>query len=154
MNTKNSNTYCAAVHWHKPLLLSTWPGVLFLIQFMTRLWGSITHSYSSHPFLCALAYNDRLPYIIDCMCSGSKSQCKSCMTLIQPTAGSSTTALMIRTATIQEWKSWCQDLETPVQWSSWIILHRFHILICLSTILLPGVMREGVPFEQLHMIGG
>ena len=76
------------------------------------------------------------------------------LTETKPIAGSSTTALMIRTATIQEWKSGCQDLETPVQWSSWIILHQFHILIRLLTILLPGVMREGVPFEQLHMIGG
>ena len=76
------------------------------------------------------------------------------LTETKPTAGSSTTALMIPTATIQEWKSGCQDLEIPVQWSSWTVLKHLHILIHLLTILLPGVMREGVPFEQLHMIGG
>ena len=30
---KNNNTYCAAVCRRKPLLLSLWPGVLFLVKF-------------------------------------------------------------------------------------------------------------------------
>ena len=41
---------------HKPLLLSTWLGVLFLVQFnnFDRTMGFhwVTHSYSSHLFLC------------------------------------------------------------------------------------------------------
>ena len=32
-STRNSNTYCTATHRHKPLLLSTWPGVVFLARF-------------------------------------------------------------------------------------------------------------------------
>ena len=42
MSTKNSSTYCAAVCRHKPLLLSTWQGVLFLVQFNNFVgfyWG-------------------------------------------------------------------------------------------------------------------
>ena len=50
--------YYAAACRHKRLLLSTRP--VFCVQFnnSTRLWASIgvTYSYSSHPFLCALAY--------------------------------------------------------------------------------------------------
>ena len=41
-------------------LLSTWLGVIFLAQFnnLPGLQAStgVTHSYSSHPFLCVLAY--------------------------------------------------------------------------------------------------
>ena len=48
----------------KPLLLSTWLGVLFLVQFnnLPRLQASIqvTCSYSSHLFLCTLGYKQEL----------------------------------------------------------------------------------------------
>ena len=49
---RNLQHVLSLLHWHKPLLLSTWPGVLIL----TRLRASVgvTHSYSSRPFLCAL----------------------------------------------------------------------------------------------------
>ena len=51
------------VHRHKPLLLSMWPGVLLLVQFNNNLSGlrassGVTHSYSSHPFLCALDWGN------------------------------------------------------------------------------------------------
>ena len=45
--------YCTAAHRHKPLLLTTWPGVLqYGSAILTRLWASIgvTCSYSSRPF--------------------------------------------------------------------------------------------------------
>jgi len=42
---------------NKALLLSTWPGVLFLVRFNNFDWTTgfywSTHSYSSHPFFCA-----------------------------------------------------------------------------------------------------
>ena len=44
---------------HKPLLLSMWPGVPFLVWFNNFEWAMSfywkLHTYSSHPFLCALA---------------------------------------------------------------------------------------------------
>ena len=49
-SAKNSNMYCAAVHRHKPLLLSMWPGVLFSI-ILPKLRASVvvTYSYPSRP---------------------------------------------------------------------------------------------------------
>ena len=51
--------------WHKPLLLSMcW--VFYFSIILIGLWASIgvTCSYSSRPFLCALAYNTNCPYIV------------------------------------------------------------------------------------------